>query len=105
MECDSDLPSTQLYEMLSLTHMPRSLVLLMPTNLLPNAYLLAIHAPTYGANGGYLIYEEDALIYESPSPPLPAIDYSNSAYQTLYAGSVPVFVTHTSDGNNPLEWY
>ena len=28
MECDSDLPSTQLYEMLSLTHMPWGAVLL-----------------------------------------------------------------------------
>jgi hypothetical protein len=60
MECDSDLPSTQLYEMLSLTHMPWGVVLLVPTNLLPNAYVLAMHTSSYGANAsvrGYLIYE------------------------------------------------
>lgn len=104
----SNLPSTQSYEILSLAHMPRGLVLLMPTNLLPNAYVLAIHATTYGANAsmqGYLVYEQDAIIYESPSSPLPAIAYSNSAYQTAYAGNTPVFVTHTNDGNYRLEWY
>ncbi len=103
-----DLPSTQSYEILSLTHIPQSLVLLVPTNLVPNAYVLAIHVSTYRANTStqsYLIYEQNALIYEAPSPPLPAIAYSNPAYQTVYAGSVPIFVTHTPDGNNRLEWY
>jgi hypothetical protein len=104
----SDLPSTQSYQVLSLTRMPHSLVLLVPTNLVPNAYVLAMHSSAYGANTSirsYLIYEQDALIYEAPSPPLPAIAYSNSAYQTVYAGSVPVFVIHTAAGNNRLEWY
>jgi hypothetical protein len=104
----SDLPSVDSYEILSPTHMPPDLVLLVPTNLVPNAYLLAINANTYGANisaRSYLIYEQNALIYESPSLPLPAIAYSNAAYQTVYAGNVSVFVTHTSDGSNRLEWY
>jgi hypothetical protein len=104
----SDLPPAESYEVVFLAHMPRGLVLLMPTNLLPNAYVLAIHATTSGANAsrkGYLVYEQDAIIYESPSPPLPAIANSNSAYQTVYAGNMPVFVTHTNDGNNRLEWY
>jgi len=66
-----DLPSTLSYEMLSLTHMPRGVVLLAPTNLLPDAYVLAMQTSSYGANASvqsYLIYEQDALIYESPSP-------------------------------------
>src|SRR5579859_4832231 len=39
----SDLPSTLSYAMLSPTHIPAGLTLLMPTNLLPNSYLLAIN--------------------------------------------------------------
>jgi hypothetical protein len=104
----ANLPSTQSYEMLSPAHMPSKLVLLVPTNLLPNAYLLAINTSTYGANipaQGYLIYEQNALIYESPSTPLPAFTATDPVYQTLYVGNTPIFVMHTSDGNNRLEWY
>ena len=103
-----DLPPTQSYEVLSLAHIPQNLKLLMPTHLLPNAYLLAININTYGANTavqGYLVYEQDALIYESPSPPLPAFAYLHPSYQTIYIGNTPVFVTHTASGSNRLEWY
>lgn len=103
-----NLPPVNSYDVLSPTHKLPGLVLLVPTNLLPNAYLLAINTSTYGANihaWGYLIYEQDALIYESPSLPLPAIAFTNSAYQTIYMGNTPIFVTHTPDGNNRLEWY
>lgn len=103
-----DLPPIESYAMLSLTHKPPDMVLLVPTNLLPNAYLLAINTSAYGANvpaRSYLIYEQNALIYESPAPPPPTIAYSNSVYQTAYVGNMPVFITHTSDGNNRLEWY
>jgi hypothetical protein len=102
-----DLPPVDSYEMLSPTHKPSDLVLLLPTNLVPNAYLLAISTSTYGANApapDYLIYEQNALIYESPSPPLPSIAYSNSVYQTLHAGNTPIFVMQTN-GNTRLEWY
>ena len=103
-----NLPPVDSYKILSPTHKPSDLVLLVPTNILPNAYLLAITTSTSGANApasGYLVYEENALIYESPSPPLPAVAYTNPAYQTLYAGNLPVFVMQTGDGNNRLEWY
>ncbi len=103
-----DLPPVDSYEMLSPTHMPSNVVLLVPTNLVPNAYLLAINTSTYGADTSmqdYLIYEQNALIYEAPAPPLPAIAYTNSVYQTLHAGNTPVFIAHSSDGNNRLEWY
>lgn len=103
-----DLPPVDSYEMLSTTHKPSNLVLLVPTNLAPNAYLLAINARTNGANAstqGYLIYEQNALIYETSSPPLPDIAYTNPAYQTLHAGNIPIFVMHTGDGNTRLEWY
>lgn len=104
----SELPSTLSYAMLSPAHIPAGLTLLMPTNLLPNSYLLAINTNSYGASApiqGYLVFEQNALIYESPSPPLPAVAYANSAYQTFYVGKMPVFVSHTTDGNNRLEWY
>ncbi|MGH2493337.1 MAG: hypothetical protein ACRDIV_01385 [Ktedonobacteraceae bacterium] len=103
-----DLPSTESYQVLSLLDIPQGQKLLMPTNLLPNAYLLAINTNTYGADisaQSYLVYEQNALIYESPSPPLPAFVYSHPSYQTLYIGNTPIFVTHTSDGSNRLEWY
>jgi len=103
-----DLPSVDSYEMLSLTHMPPGLVLLLPRNLQPNAYLLAINTDSYGATTpvrGYLIYEQNALIYELPSPSFPAFASSTSAYQTVYMGNTPIFVTQTRDGNNRLEWY
>src|SRR5579859_7130069 len=45
-----DLPPVDSYEMLSPTHMPSNVVLLVPTNLAPNAYLLAINTSTYGAD-------------------------------------------------------
>jgi hypothetical protein len=104
----SNLPSIDSYEMLSPTHMPQDLVLLVPTNLLPNAYLLAINTSTYRTNisaQGYLIYEQNALIYESPSTPLPAFAATDPVYQTVYVENTPIFVTHTPDGNNRLEWY
>ncbi len=104
----ADLPSTVSYSMLSPSMLPQGHVLLLPTNLFSNAYLVAINTNTYGADTpaqGYLIYEQNALIYESPSPQLPAIAYSNSAYQTVYAGNIPIFVSHSSDGQNRLEWY
>lgn len=103
-----DLPSTQSYQVLPLIDIPQGMKLLMPTNLLPNAYLLATNIDTYGANTatqGYLVYEQNALIYESPSPPLPAFAYAHPSYQTIYAGNTPVFVTHTANGSNRLEWY
>jgi len=103
-----DLPATDAYAMLAPARMPRGLVLLVPTNLLPNAYLLAANINTYGANTpvrGYLVYEQNAVIYESVSPPLPAMAYSSPTYQTVYAGDIPIFVTHTGDGYNRLEWY
>ncbi len=103
-----DLPATDAYAMLAPARMPRGLVLLVPTNLLPNAYLLAANINTYRANTpvrGYLVYEQNAVIYESVSPPLPPIAYSSPAYQTVYAGDIPIFVTHTGDGYNRLEWY
>ena len=103
-----DLPPMNSYEMLSTNRMPSNLVLLVPANLVPNAYLLAINTSTSGANAstqGYLIYEQNALIYEAPSPPLPSIAYTDPVYQTLYAGTTPVFVTPTGSGNTRLEWY
>ena len=103
-----DLPPVGSYEILSQTHKPSNLVLLVPTNLEPNAYLLAINTTTNGTNTstrGYLIYEQDALIYEAPSPPLPNIAYTNPVYQTLQAGTISVFVMHTGNANNRLEWY
>ena len=103
-----NLPPVNSYEMLSPTHKPSNLVLLVPTNLVPNAYLLAINTSTNGANTstqGYLIYEQNALIYEAPAPPLPAIAYTNPIYQTLHAGNTTVFVTQTGGGNTRLEWY
>lgn len=103
-----DLPPTQSYQVLPLIDIPQGLKLLMPTNLLPNAYLLATNTDTYGANiatQGYLVYEQNALIYESPSPPLPAFAYSHPSYQTISIGNTPVFVTHTSNGSTRLEWY
>lgn len=103
-----DLPPVNSYEMLSPTHKPSNLVLLMPTNLAQNAYLLAINTGTSGANAstqGYLIYEQNALIYEAPSPPLPAIAYTEPVYQTLYAGTTPVFAMPVGGGNTRLEWY
>jgi hypothetical protein len=102
------LPAEASYEMLSTTHKPADLVLLLPTNLVPNAYLLAINTSTYGAKPparGYLIYEQDALIYESPAPPLPADAYSSPEYQTLHAGNILVFATQTGNGNYRIEWY
>jgi hypothetical protein len=103
-----DLPPVDSYEMFSPTNKPPNMVLLVPTNLVPNAYLLAISTSTYGANTSardYLIFEENALIYESSSPPLPDIAYTNPVYQTLHAGNIPVFVMQTGDGNTRLEWY
>lgn len=103
-----NLPSVDSYEMLSPIRMPSNIVLLVPTNLAPNAYLLAININTYGTNAsvpGYLIYEQNALIYEAPSPPLPAIAYTAPVYQTLHAGTIPVFVAHIDSGNTRLEWY
>ncbi len=103
-----DLPPVDSYEMLSPTHKPSNLVLLVPTNLVPNAYLLAINPNTYGANAStqdYLVYEQNALIYETSSPPLPTIAYTNPVYQTLYAGNIPIFVMQSGDGNARLEWY
>jgi hypothetical protein len=103
-----DLPSVDSYEMLSTTHKPANLLLLLPTNLVPNAYLLAINTSTYGTKAtarGYLIYEQNALIYESPAPPLPAVAYTSPVYQTLHAGNILAFVTQTGNGNYRLEWY
>jgi hypothetical protein len=103
-----DLPPANSYEMLARNRMPPNLALLVPTNLLPNAYLLAINTSAYQANTStrdYLIYEQNALIYEAPSPPLPTIAYTDSAYQILYAGNIPVFVMPASGGNTRLEWY
>ena len=103
-----DLPPVNSYEMLSPTHKPSNLVLLMPTNLAQNAYLLAINTGTGGANTstqGYLIYEQNALLYEAPSPPLPAVAYTDPVYLTLYAGTTPVFAMSTGGGNTRLEWY
>jgi hypothetical protein len=107
----SELPSTLSYDMLSPKHIPPGLTLLVPTNLLPNSYLLAIHTNSYGASApvqDYLIFEQNALIYESPSLPLPAIAYANSTYQTVYMGKMPIFVSHSGNGydaSNRLEWY
>ena len=103
-----DLPPIDSYEMLSPTRMPADLILLVPTNLVPNAYLLAMSTSTYGTSTStrdYLVYEQNGLIYESLSPPLPTIAYTNPTYQTLYAGNIPVFVMQTSDGDARLEWY
>lgn len=103
-----DLPPADSYEMLSPTHMPSNIVLLVPTNLVPNAYLLEINTSTYGTNApmqGYLIYEQNALIYETPSPPLPTIAYTSPVYQTLHAGNISVFVARVGGGNTRLEWY
>ena len=103
-----DLPPVDSYEMLATNRMPPNLILLLPTNLVPDAYLLAINTSTNGVNAspqGYLIYEQSALIYEAPSPPLPTIAYTNSVYQTLHAGNILVFVMPASGGNTRLEWY
>ncbi|HLX57044.1 MAG TPA: hypothetical protein VKR83_08475 [Ktedonobacteraceae bacterium] len=104
----SGLPSTLSYDILPPANIPRGLVLLLSTGLAPNAYLLAVNVNNYGADApvkGYLVYEQNALIYETPSPPLPAIANSNSVYQTVYAGINRVFVAHSGDGQNRLEWY
>jgi hypothetical protein len=37
--------------------------------------------------------------------PFQTLTDTNTAYQIAYAGNMPVFVTHTSEGNNRLEWY
>ena len=103
-----DLSSVESFDMLSPTHLPSDLVLMVPTNVLPDAYLLAINAKTHEANStiqSYLIYEQNALIYESPSSPPPALAYTDPIYQIAYVGNTAVFITQTSDGNNRLEWY
>lgn len=104
----TDLPSTESYVIIPAANIPHGLVILLPTNLPPNAYLLAENVNNYGADTpvqGYLVYVQYTLLYEAPSPPLPAAAYSNSNYQTVNMGNIPVLVMHTSHGQNRLEWY
>lgn len=103
----TDLPSTNTYN-IALPAEIHGLLLLLPTKLAPNTYLIALNTSTYGSHSAikaYLVYEPDALIYETPSSPLPPAVYANSAYQIMHIGATTAFLSRTRDGQNRLEWY
>ncbi|HEV2580570.1 MAG TPA: hypothetical protein VGT44_06920, partial [Ktedonobacteraceae bacterium] len=104
----SDLPSDLSFAILSTKDIPRGLTLLLPTNLAPNGYLVATTMNNYGSSvpvNLYLVYTQNAHLYESPSPPLPTEAYANSSYSTIQLGSSSGILLHTSNGENRIEWY
>jgi hypothetical protein len=104
----SDLPSDFSFAILSTKDIPRGLTLLLPTNLGPNDYLVATMMNNYGSSASinlYLIYTQNAHIYESPSQPPPADAYANSSYSTIQLGSLSGILLRTSSGENRIEWY
>lgn len=86
----------------------RGLTLLMPTHLAPNGYILALNTNSYGSNTPlniYLFYMQNARIYESPSQPLPADAFSNTAFPLVQLGYYNGILLRTTDGQNRIEWY
>src|ERR1700694_2387433 len=103
----TDLPSTNTYN-IALPANLHGLLLLIPTNIVPNGYLIAVNTSAYRSGHvmkAYLVYEQDSIIYETPSPPLSPAAYTNSGYQTVHIGTTPGFLSRTRDGQNRLEWY
>jgi len=103
----TDLPSTNTYNIAAPINL-HGLLLLIPTHIASNGYLIAMNRSVYGSGNvmrAYLVYEQDAIIYETPSPPLPPAVYTNSGYQLVHIGAIPGFLSHTRDGQNRLEWY
>ena len=103
----ADLPSVNTYRIASPADI-HGIALLLPTNLAGDAYLVALNTSAYGSRKvlkAYLVYEQDALIYETPSSALPSAAYSSATYQTVFIGDVPAYVSRTRDGQNLIEWY
>ena len=53
----------------------------------------------------FLVYEQDAIFYETPSRPFPPDAYAISAYQTVSIGNTRAFLYQEPGGTNRLEWY
>ena len=86
----------------------RGLNLLMPTHLAPNGYILALNTNAYGSSAPlniYVVYMQNARIYESPSQPLPADAFSNTTYPLVQLGYYNGILLRTTDGQNRIEWY
>lgn len=104
----NDLPSVEQYYMVSPPTFPKNQPLLLPTGLGPSAYVIALNSNSYGSNTpilSYLIYTEHAIIYESPSHPIPPQAFQDTSYQVVTFNDQQGFISSTGDGQTRLEWY
>ena len=103
----TDLPSDLSFAIAPPRKIPHGMVLLLPLNLPPNAYLISINTRTYGSNApihAYLVYTQGAQLYESPAQ-TPAGNYITSAYTRVQLGSFSGILLRTRSGQNRIEWY
>ncbi|HZS77335.1 MAG TPA: hypothetical protein VFA41_12035 [Ktedonobacteraceae bacterium] len=104
----NDLPSVDQYNMVSPPTFPKNQPLLLPTGLGPNAYIVALNGNSYGSSTpilSYLVYTQHAIIYESPSNPIPPQAFQDSSYQVVTFNDQQGFISSTGDGQTRLEWY
>ncbi len=102
------LHSTSAYTIATPANLTRGIALLLPTEIAPDGYLVAISIDNYGNNvkiASYLVYEQDAIFYETPSRPFPPDAYAISVYQTVSIGKTRGFLYQEPGGTNRLEWY
>ncbi len=102
------LHSSSSYTIATSADLTQRVRLLLPTKIAPNAYLIAVSIDNYGNTmkiASYLIYEQDAIFYETPSSPFPPDAYAISTYQTVHIGNMRGLLYQEPGGTNRLEWY
>src|SRR5260221_9514201 len=102
------LHSTGTYTIATPANLTRGVALLLPTEIAPDGYLVAISIDNYGNNvkiASYLVYEQDAIFYETPSRPCPPDPYAISANQTDPIAKTSGFTYNKPGGPNSLVWY
>lgn len=102
------LRSTSAYTIATPGNLTHGVTLLLPTEIAPDGYLVAVSIDKYGSYmkiASYLVYEQDAIFYETPSRPFPPDAYGISVYQTVSIGKTSGFLYQEPGGTNRLEWY
>src|SRR5215469_839286 len=102
------LRSTSAYTIATPANLTHGVTLLLPWEIAPDGYLIAISIDHYDSTrkiASYLVYEQDAIFYETPSRPFPPDIYETSAYQTVSISKTRGFLYQDPGGTNILEWY